>query len=140
MAPDACSASEVYADGTTVVFIPRGDLTEELLKQYLACCDQVIARAGFYCVLIDITQLGAISTLIRKRAAEWARKRPVNSSMVALCGGNAVRKALVLLILRAVQIVAGKALNVRFFSTESEARTWLATHPSSAQKLPAERF
>lgn len=139
MSSDARSSVEAYVDGTTVVFIPRSDLTEEHLKQYLTCCEQVIAKAGYYTSLIDISQLGVISSGVRKRAVEWARRQPVISSQIALFGGNAVRKTLVMLLLRAVQILAGKALNVRFFGTEAEARAWLAADSERAQKMSADR-
>lgn len=132
--PGPLPPSEAYIEGTTVVFVPRGDLTEDVLARYLACCEQVIAKAGHYCVLIDLSQLGSITAGTRKRSAEWARRRPRAASHIALFGGNAVRKALVILVMRAVQLVSGKDLSARFFATEADARAWLATRPCGADK------
>lgn len=86
-----------------------------------------IAERGYALALFDLHLAGIPGNELRRYAGQWVRQQRPNTLVIASYGMSKPLRALMILINRALALFQGPgpALTA-LFSTESEARTWLA--------------
>jgi hypothetical protein len=107
----------------------RGDPEFAPLAQVYDRLGQFIAERGYALVLFDLRQAGVPSGAIRRWVGQWWRQKRPGSVIVASYGMGEPLRSMMVLINRALTLFQGASSPLtELFSTEAEARKWLAGH------------
>lgn len=93
--------------------------------------DQAAATRGASYILLDMRDLGWLSSDVRRESAEWVRKSSIGA--LAVVGTNPHIRVIISLLLRAASLLGATPYPLRFIETEEEARAWLAAERSTAE-------
>lgn len=83
--------------------------------------ERIAAKYGYVLVLVDSSRDGSATAEARKHQVDTLRKRII-PSQTAVFGINAVSRATITLMVRAVELVTGKRLCLEIASDEAAAR------------------
>jgi hypothetical protein len=101
-----------------------GDLSEAEAIGINAEIRKVAEGKGHTFLLCDLTNMGDVSTEVRKTSAETLRM--VNFRGIAVYGASFHLRVIAMLVAKLINVKAASADNpIRFFSTGAEARAWL---------------
>lgn len=118
-------------EGTDVVLLTLcGDVSADEMTTALHADSENFRCNGYALLLVDGRGLGAISPEARRTCnrilnATWPYDGPYRGS-IAIFGLNRAMQALLLLIVRAVELVRPHGRKVAFMSDGAAARTWLS--------------
>lgn len=113
-----------WAEEDTFFDTPRGDISLTEMRQMLDLVEEIKQRQGRVFVITKVRELGAISPEARRMCAQWALQNPISAA--AVVGASVATRALLTLVLRAMNLFHPKNMPVRFCSSEEEARLWVA--------------
>lgn len=111
-------------EGDTVIATIGSDFSLDDLERMFRICEQVEAEHGYFLMLSDASNLGNLSSELRRRSAEWGRSH--RSGGYATYGGSLVARTVITLLVRGIGLLRKREAPVEFFSTEAAAREWLA--------------
>ena len=107
-----------------------GDLHAEHMRAAQEEAAVWLKGAPYFFTLIDVSQLGSVSADAR-RAMATNGEAAKTSRGIAIVGASFHFRALGTMVARAIAILHSHVDNpIRFFSTEDEARVWLAERRS----------
>lgn len=106
-----------------VVVWLRGDICIEDFDMLFKLCLQIRSELGYFLTMIDVTQLGKVPSIVRRRAVEFGRQYP--SSGTVFIGGSIVSRSFVMLTIRAISLLQGVNHFSAFVETEAAARQFL---------------
>lgn len=115
--------NDIYVEDDLVFAVVHGVAGLEATKEYLALTAAVAVRHGQVVQLTDVTEGFGLAPDTRRYATEWAKTNSVAAS--AIFGASAPTRAMLMLVMRAMSLVAGYKTNTSFFATEAEARAWV---------------
>lgn len=115
--------NDIFVEDDLVFAVVHGVASLEATKGYLALTSEVAARHGQVVQLTDVTWGFGLAPETRRYAAEWAKTNHVVAS--AIFGANAPTRAMLLLVTRAMSLLAGYKTTTHFLATEAAARAWL---------------
>lgn len=98
-------------------------MTLEIAKEILALAAYVSKQHGRHFILVDLAESGGIVPEARREILDQVKTSP--PSAVAFYGGGIMQRAMNLLLVSAVKVLAGKSHKIAHFSTKEEARAWL---------------
>lgn len=115
---------EVRVEDDIVFLIQRGDYTHDDAIKMHAEMGHLLDSIGRAFALVDQSRAGKTDPGARKMIVEWNKKYKASGS--AIFGGSVVSRAAATLILSAIRLFAPDTSPVVFFSSEAEARAWIA--------------
>ncbi len=116
--------NDVYVDGDLIFTKVHGDAELAESQQFLELAGQIESQYGHVLMLTDATEGFGLSTDSRRYAADWAKRHRIAAS--AVFGASAQAAAMILMLARLMSLFSKSyQTNVRFFSSEAEARRWL---------------
>jgi len=113
----------VTVEGDIIFSVSNDDTTLDMALQVLDIAEGVLKTHGRVLFLTDAQGNHTIHADARRAIIEWSRVHPVVAS--AVFGQGFVSRAMLTLVLRAMNLVARNAANTAFFDTEAAARRWL---------------
>jgi hypothetical protein len=114
-----------------VYFRLRGTYEAHEVRGLTSLIDQVAEERGASYILVDMRELGWVSTEARRESAEWVRRSPIGA--LAIFGTNSTVRVIISLFLRAASLLGRSPYPMQFLDTEEEARAWLAAERSKAK-------
>jgi hypothetical protein len=118
-------ASSVELEGDIIHVHWVGLPTLAELQQVYAAVAVLLDETGSRRVLFDVSRAEMPGADLRRYAAEWWRPRTGHVALASYGMGQALRVVLEM-VRRAVELIGGKKFNSANFTTEAEARDWLA--------------
>lgn len=112
------------ADGDVIFIQPIGVLSADQTQRILRFTEQIQAQHGHTFLLVDLQRAGLLPAESRRLMARFVAESPPLA--VALYHVGTVARAVNALLFGAINLLAKKRPNVMQFSTEREARDWLA--------------
>jgi|GEM_PF-4199449 len=83
-----------------------------------------VEKYGYRLVLIHAEKTTTITPEARRLMAEWNAAR-MDPAAGAVVGASFTTKTVARLLTRAVEMITGKPIYIRFFDSEPDARAWL---------------
>jgi hypothetical protein len=117
-------------EGDILVTKLRGDLADEDALALFTLMQDVCSQHGPFFFLVDISALGTVHpaarrTIARESAAMAKEPGVIDCRGSAIYGASLTTRAVVTLLLRAVEIFQPAHSPTRFYKTEHEARSFL---------------
>jgi hypothetical protein len=124
MAP--IESTVVFELPDTTVWRFEGNVSEDMMRSLTFREKRMIEGNPYLLKLVDMSRAGNITAGARKAGAEKVHEVPVLA--VAIFGANFAIRVVANLVIRAGCIMRKiDTVPTRFFVTEAEGRTWLAT-------------
>lgn len=115
----------ISMDGDILLVGLRGEfgvVEEQLFRQWR---DRATAQYGYRLTLATAEGRASVSPEARAMMVEWSRSQARHGS-TAFLGASFAMKTVVNFVSRAIRALTNDHAPLRFFSTEAEARAWLA--------------
>lgn len=115
-----------------------GDYTLNLAEQLQVRSNAMAARHGYRLLLLDLSQMGAVTPAARRYLAEDQKRERIESS-VAIVGASFAIRTVVTMLIRAISILTNLPVALQFFQDEENALVWLREERNRLRALPATR-
>lgn len=93
----------------------------------LRICEEVfLLRGRFFMLALNGERASPMTAEQRRIGAQWSRKCP-SSGTAIVSSAHSLVSTMVMLLIRAINMLIPRPIPLAFFQTEGEARAWLAT-------------
>lgn len=124
----------VEIDGDVLFIRASGSLTETSAIWLVQLLQRVVSRQGRLYVLGDLKDAGGIPPQSRRILIEFGKKHVAGA--IAFYRASYFIRGVNALLFGALNVIGKRPQNMRHFSTEQEARTWLESERQRLRNQP----
>lgn len=122
---------EVCADVVEVCVV--GSLRLSDSQDIYHQCDRVLAEQGYLLVLFDLSRAAPPTQESRQWISNWFKRQDASRMAVATFGTSLLVRTVNRMFDRAIYFLSGSPAPSRHFSSEVDARAWLAERRSAVR-------
>lgn len=108
-----------------------GEFSLSDMQTVIGLAEQIIDQYGYYFTLTDVSHMGGLTPQARRLAATWSKTHPVAG--IAMYGAKLTTRALLTLLMRAMNLVRRDPFPVTFTQNHREGLDWIATRREQAR-------
>ena len=127
--------TEIRIEGDLLFARTRGALVPEAATLIVELYQQMIKERGRYFLLADMSETGEVPPALRRQVVVGTRAHPPVAA--AFYGGSLATRAMNALLMSALNLLSGRRLNLASFSSEEQARQWLAAERQRLDQVAA---
>jgi hypothetical protein len=124
-------AHEVSISGDIIHLTTHGAVSLAEIESFMTRAHAVHTEHGQSFLILDVADGIGLTPEVRKYVAAYVKRTGYTATLSHVIGASILSRSVITLVLRAIELVAGKKLDVRFTGSVTAAQTEIAQHKAA---------
>lgn len=126
----------ISIDGDVLQLVSHGAISEEEMAALLQTLHSLHKQHGQSYLIADVSNGINLSASVRKQVANFTKRTGYTSTHTFVLGANNFTRALILVVIRTIELLSGPKSNLSFVRSLEHARARIAEMRASASGRP----